>query len=350
MKHLRSAAAVTLGSLLACAAHAQQSGNVTIYGVFDLNIERSNHRVLGTGNTGDLTQLKSDGLFGSRLGFRGSEDLGGGNKALFVLESGIKPNTGEAGSNGRFFSRLSYLGLEGSAGRLTAGRQYTAQFDIMSPYFPLTRAPQYEPYSAIESIYTDNSLKYFTALGKLRLSAHYGFGEVANNRSASANYSAGASYEPGPWSAGLSYDQTNTAAATTGNSYGYLRRLYAAGKYQYGATTFYGGYRYAKQTAQSGLLAQRDDIAYIGVEQQFTPQINAAIGYYHQNIRSTTAASLGNPNTVAARATYALSKRTDLYAVFGHARKAGLAFAAVSTLEPGQTTQSAVALGIRHLF
>ncbi len=347
--------AVAAAFAIACAASpgaAQAQGAVSIYGVLDMNLERSNHRNSG-GATGDLTLLKSDGLFGSRLGFTGSEDLGGGNKALFTLESGIGPDTGAIGNGTRFFNRLSFVGLENRLGRITLGRQYTAQFDVLSRFFPLTRAPQYEPYAQIESIYTENAVKLSRIAGPWKLGAHYGFGESARGSKGSANYSVGAAYEmTGRWGAALSYDQSNTAYATTGNldNYGYVRKLVAAGRVTLGKATVHAGIRDGNTAAANATTTLRDNIAYIGAEYQATPVVNLAIGYYQNNVHYTVAAYTGTPRSVAARATYSLSKRTDVYLVAGTARNAALNFNPLSTLEPGQTNQSAFALGLRHIF
>jgi predicted porin len=330
-------------------AHAQS--NVSVYGVIDLNVERSNHRNVN-GVYGNLTQLKSDGLFGSRFGFTGTEDLGGGTKAMFTLEAGMAPDTGAVGTATKFFSRLSFVGLENNLGRVTLGRQYTAQFDVLSRFFPLTRAPQYEPYAQIESIYTDNSIKLTRNVGPLKLAAHYGFGESPQGHKGAANYSVGAAYEPSHWGMALSYDQTNTPYATSGNldDYGYVRKLVAAARYTIGQTTLYAGIRDGKTLSANAVLTTRDNVAYVGVEQQFSSTVNGAIGYYRNNVHYTNAAYTGTPRSVAARATYALSKRTDLYAVYGTARNSALNFNALSTLQPGKTDQTAFALGIRHLF
>jgi predicted porin len=333
-------------------AQGQAQSTVSVYGVIDMNIERSNHRNIN-GAYGDLTQLKSDGLFGSRLGFTGAEDLGGGNKALFTLEAGMAPDTGAVGNATKFFSRLSFVGLENSGvGRITMGRQYTAQFDVLSRFFPLTRAPQYEPYAQIESIYTDNSVKFTRNVGALKLGAHYGLGESVQGNKGAANYSLGAAYEPGPWGVALSYDQSNTAYATTGNisNYGYVRKLVAAGRYSIGRATLYAGIRDGKTVNQSAVRTTRDNVAYVGIEYQFTPTINAAVGYYQNNVHYTSAAYTGTPRSVAARGTYSLSKRTDLYAVYGTARNAALNFNALSTLQPGKDSQTAFAIGVRHIF
>jgi len=122
------------GALSAPAAAFAQAGNVQIYG--RLNVGLDNYEAKGaSANTGTVnSDFKArmrmfDGA--SRLGVRGSEDLGGGLKALFQIESGANIDSGnslsQSGSSnasaGTFATRDSYVGLEGGFGRLTMGRQ-----------------------------------------------------------------------------------------------------------------------------------------------------------------------------------------------------------------------------------
>ena len=347
---------VLLGTLLAgvVVLPAMAQSNVTLFGVLDVNLESINNLAGGSPGSGRTTRETSDGLYGSRWGFKGTEDLGNGYKALFTLEGGFRVDTGANSSSDKLFGRLSFVGIENKElGTVTVGRQYTAMFDIINPYFPLTRAPQYEPYAQIESIYTDNSVKYVKATGDLKVAVHYGLGEVAGNSSAGKNYSAGFSYAPGPFGVTLSADQTNTAAstaaATLGNT-GYNRKIALAGKYQWGNATFSAGHRLGRQKAASGIQSQRDTLSWAGVGYNFTPLLNGAIGYYYQDIKQSNTMTKGNPQQVGARLTYVLSTRTDVYAVAAVVKNAALNFNALSTLETGATTQNAVAVGIRHLF
>ena len=109
----RLSAPVLVAAALAAPSLALAQSNVTVYGLIDLNLgyEMSgSQRYEGVGH-GELN--------GSRLGFRGTEDLGNGNKALFVLESGFDPSTGLAEQGGRLFGRQSFVGLENGLGRVT---------------------------------------------------------------------------------------------------------------------------------------------------------------------------------------------------------------------------------------
>ncbi|MDA0236432.1 MAG: porin, partial [Proteobacteria bacterium] len=124
----RLSAPALMAAALAMPSLALAQSNVTLYGLIDLNLgyEKSgSQRYEGIGH-GELN--------GSRLGFRGTEDLGNGNKALFVLESGFDPSTGVAEQGGRLFGRQSFVGLENGLGRVTLGRQYSPAFDALDPF------------------------------------------------------------------------------------------------------------------------------------------------------------------------------------------------------------------------
>src|ERR1700754_2644035 len=100
-------------------AHAQSS--VTLYGLLDAGIQYTNNVVTG----GSLFRQTSGNINGSRFGLRGSEDLGSGLKAIFVLEGGISLNNGKSAQDGRLFGRQAYVGLNSDTyGIVSLGRQY----------------------------------------------------------------------------------------------------------------------------------------------------------------------------------------------------------------------------------
>ena len=128
--------------LLACATlcgAASAQSSVTIYGIADVMLRR------GNGSLSDLTSVASGGLQGSRVGFRGVEDLGGGLRASFNLEGQFFIDTGEgqatntnnqtsgttvspAGTQGFTFARRSTISLEGAWGELRLGRDFSSQY------------------------------------------------------------------------------------------------------------------------------------------------------------------------------------------------------------------------------
>jgi len=92
---------------------------VTLYGIIDEGL------TVTTNQAGHRNyQLSSLGLQASRWGFKGSEDLGSGTAAIFVLESGFDPTSGTLGQGGRIFGRQAYVGLSTRYGTFTTGRQY----------------------------------------------------------------------------------------------------------------------------------------------------------------------------------------------------------------------------------
>ena len=111
-----------LAALVHCGA-AQAQSNVTVYGVMDAFAEWGK---AGT-KAAPVKQnrIQTGGANGSRLGFRGTEDLGGGLKANFLLEHGLIVDTGTPASSSSFWNRQVFVGLSGGWGALTAGRHYS---------------------------------------------------------------------------------------------------------------------------------------------------------------------------------------------------------------------------------
>ncbi|RZI41890.1 porin [Herbaspirillum sp. HC18] len=109
---------LALAVLGAFAGVASAQTNVSIYGVADVGIERTK---LSPGQS--TTRLSSGIQSGSRLGFKGSEDLGGGMSAIFALENGYDISNGALGQGGLLFGRQAWVGLNGGFGAVKFGRQ-----------------------------------------------------------------------------------------------------------------------------------------------------------------------------------------------------------------------------------
>ena len=160
-----------------CTALAQSS--VTIYGVADAGL------VVDKDAAGDrLTRVASGVASGSRIGFKGKEDLGNGLSALFVLESGFNIDTGTSGQGGLLFGRQAYVGLSGKGGTVTLGRQYSPYYlalrDVADP-FVIGLAGTASNVMAT-NYRVDNMAQYATPTwNKLSAELAYGFGEVADD-------------------------------------------------------------------------------------------------------------------------------------------------------------------------
>src|ERR1700712_516811 len=116
---------LALAALGTFAGAAQAQSSVTLYGIIDAGFVYNNNQA-----GQKLYSLNSGNLQGSRWGLRGTEDLGGGLKAIFVLENGFDVNTGKLGQSGLEFGRSAYVGLSSAQfGTVTLGRQYDSVVD-----------------------------------------------------------------------------------------------------------------------------------------------------------------------------------------------------------------------------
>ena len=127
---------LALAVLGAFAGVASAQSNVKIYGVVDLGISNDNNG----GAAGSVTRMDSGLLNGSRLGFMGTEDLGGGLSANFQLENGFSADTGTLAQGGRLFGRHAWAGIAGGFGAVKLGRQMTPVYANVATYDPFVDA------------------------------------------------------------------------------------------------------------------------------------------------------------------------------------------------------------------
>src|SRR6201996_901658 len=195
------------------AAHAQST--VTLYGLIDAGITYTSNQG-GAHNV----QETSGAVNGSRWGLRGSEDLGGGLKAIFTLENGFSGATGKLGQNGLEFGRQAFVGLSSDQyGAVTLGRQYDSVVDYLAP-LALTgtgsggtqAAHPFDNDNLDNSFRINNSIKYSSVnYGGFKFGTLYGFSNSAGNFSTNRAYSVGATYNYGPFNFAAAYLQLNNS-------------------------------------------------------------------------------------------------------------------------------------------
>ena len=200
-------------AILAASGAAYAQSNVTIYGIVDagLSAERG-------GKGGNVTKVSSGVASASRLGFKGTEDLGGGLSAVFLLESGYKADTGESDVAGSIFNRQAYVGLSSKdAGTLTLGRQYTPWYNALSqvgdPFQAglAGSAKNLFPANGV-NLRNSNTVVWKTPeFNGLSGEVFYAFGE---QKSSSTQRQLGLSvnYQNGPLQARLAYNNRNNDA------------------------------------------------------------------------------------------------------------------------------------------
>ncbi|SDC98033.1 Outer membrane protein (porin) [Cupriavidus sp. YR651] len=313
------AAMAVLPAALPAAAHAQ--GSITLYGVVDAGIEYLTNLPTAGGTSHDTVRMSAGNLSTSRWGLRGNEDLGGGLKAIFTLESGFDLDTANVNQGGRLFGRQAFVGLQNQYGTLSLGRHQTVLYDFSLTYDPMAVASRYSVLSHDKwlSGRADNSLKLTGQTGGLYYGLFYSTGydssaggEIPGDYKAGRNWSAAVGYSAGPLSARVVYDEVrgSTVAtddnrerrATIGTAYDFARgRVFAAYRWYYG------------DFATSSL---RTNLYWVGATYQVTPAITLTGAAYYTDVRNSS----GDPYSFVLTGTYAFSKRTDLYTVLAFAK------------------------------
>ncbi|HEY4074897.1 MAG TPA: porin, partial [Herbaspirillum sp.] len=222
-------ALAVLGSF---AAAAQAQTSVTIYGVVDAGVFYQNHAApAGSSTNNSLFTVGSGGLSGSRLGFKGSEDLGGGLKANFQLEMGFNTDAGTVGQSdagSMLFGRTSTVGLSGNFGSVNVGRQtdfaYSGTAGGISTFSHAAYVNSFSKVDGntqarLQGDRTNNSIRYdMPQFGGLNGGVMVGLGEQAGGGSAGTVYAAGLKYDNGPLAFGGDYFQSKAGSSPADNN------------------------------------------------------------------------------------------------------------------------------------
>lgn len=343
----------------ATVAHAQSS--VTLYGVLDAGIAYQSNF---SGKS--LWQMHSGGIDQSRLGLRGSEDLGGGLKAIFTLESGFNLGNGKFANNNGMFNRQAFVGLSSNYGTVTLGRQYDSVIDYLAPltatgswggtYF--AHVGNVDNLSTNGGYAANNTVKFTSAnYAGLQFGGTYSFSNntnFGNNRA----YSGGVSYQyqglklAGAYSQLNNPNQASGGAVDTLNAQGRVRTYGAAAAYAFGPAQVGAAWTQARLDNTVAGGSQRFDNYEVNGKYNLTPALGLGVAYTYTNARlSNTSAHW---NQVGLQADYALSKRTDVYAEAVYQRASG-ANASIyngdmSTAPSTSMNQTAATVGLRHRF
>lgn len=335
--------------------HAQS--NVQVYGLIDAGVEQLTN---ATPSNASQVRVISGGKNTSRFGFRGSEDLGGGLKAVFNLEGGVLLDTGMG--DGALFKRQAYVGLDGRYGRLVIGRSFTTTYDFVILFDPLGYAPNYSwatstnasgPSKYGMTTAFDNLVKYSGSTGEFKYGATVGLGEQPGSANDGRKYSAGASWTHGPFAAMATYERINGNAVVvaTGNR-DETTAYHLAADYKLTDWRFTAGMRGYKLVAGKAATADiKGDTYWAGVSYYVKPAWTFTGAVYHVDVKNVAAGQDADPTMYVLRSLYALSKRTDLYGVVGYAKAKNNKLVSLSRDDPGFAgTQRGVTVGIQHRF
>ncbi|WP_027801766.1 porin [Paraburkholderia dilworthii] len=382
--------AIAVAGVASTAAHAQSS--VTLYGIMDVGL---NYQSNASG--GRLLAMTSGVNQGSRFGLTGSEDLGGGLKAIFRLENGFDITNGKLGQGGLLFGRQAYVGLASRNGTLTFGRQYDSLIEFVSQY---SVSNQWGGYVSAHpgdldnfnySFRSNNSVKFTSAnYNGFSFGGTYAFGGSAGDETRNQVWAVGARYTHGPFSVGAAYlnvrnpntslfgsnlSTTATAAAANAASPVYRGFLsahsyqdigvgasYTIGKATLGATYSNISFRNMGDTTSGPNPAHYTgnatfDNAEASFSYQITPVWMAGIAYDYTKGHANNVNQGATYHQAEASTHYFLSKTTDLYlsAIYQHASGTDStnspAVAAINVLTPSSSDSiKLVRIGMRHKF
>jgi predicted porin len=329
---------VALAVLTAVGAASAQS-NVTLYGVADVWV--------GKTKNGDA-QLGSGGLATSRLGFKGTEDLGGGLKVHFNLEQAIRLDTGATVVPGSLFSRQANVGLSGGFGSVKLGRSFTA-FDDINGAANSGFDSALSATSPVWVGYTDsaNAQIYYATPEMSGLSGAVGFTLKGNQAAANPTNditSLHLKYSRGPIYAGFAYQDEKSA---TGPS---TKHMLLNGSYDLGMAVIKASYRNVQNTVADNtfysIFTNRKANEYqVGVDVPVNDRLTLSAGYAASKLKGVDPRPGANPDAGSIRnsagyglaAGYTLSKRTLVYGGFNASKTNGV-------------KDNFVAAGVNHTF
>jgi predicted porin len=349
--------AVTIAAGSACA-----QSSVTLFGLVDATIAYGTAAGAGSGHR---LQLTNSGNASSRLGFRGTEDLGGGMAASFWLESAISNDDGRAGGSiaagnqaitvasnaGLNFSRRATVSLSGGMGELRLGRDYTPQFWNLAIFDPFgvngvgTNQALVSSISGVTAARASNTIGYLLPqnLGGFYGQAQYYLGENASNAAGGTSTdgtgtAARVGYESGPLNVALAVSRTRYAA-------GDVRANNVAVMYDLGVAKLMGVVSRDTNGTTRGRGALIGALFPAGVG-----EVRVAYSRYTTDLPGTAT----DPSTSKAALGYVynLSKRSALYGTYAIIHnKSGAALTLNNAVAGGPNqSSSGVDLGIRHTF
>ena len=319
--------AAVLGAMVCLPGVALAQSSVQLYGLVDVSVGQFD---LAGGL--ENKAVASGNMTTSYIGFKGTEDLGGGLSARFQIESFLRADTGESGRFGgdAFWARNAFVGLSGGFGSLSVGRNTTTLFVSTLLFNPFGDSFGFSPsirhyFAGGVGVTTgdtgwSDSLSYASPkLGGLSFTVQAAAGEGNGGR----NLGGQALYFGGPFAASLAY-QTVEKGATVADT----RTWQAGGSYDFGLVKLFGQYGQVHNDSTDVAYKLTELGASVPVGQG---KLLLAWGRQAADTDITR-------NTTSLGYDHSLSKRTDVYAVW------------MNDQLTDRATGNSVAVGVRHRF
>lgn len=349
--------ALAVAGLVSAPAFAQS--NVQIYGIVDVGFQHTSGS--DTNTLRSRSGIDSGMQSGSRIGFRGTEDLGNGLKASFVLEQGLGVDTGALQSTG--YHRQSFLALSGNFGTVAAGRQYTPQFNLLGKVDPFEtgtigdinygRGVYFNgAFAAPTTIRLDNLLAYVSPdFGGFSVVAGYtrnGIGDEAatpkGTKSGDAKiWAINPNYSNGPLFVGLNYHQVKIDAAD------YKDKVWDLGAaYDFGVVRVSAVYGQIKNEVGNADTKVKQWL--VGASVPVGQAGKVLVSYARNTVDLDGGAPDEKAKKWAVGYTHDLSKRTNVYAAYAKISTNDAAEGNFSVRSTADDYTKGLNIGIRHKF
>ena len=364
-------------AVLAAAGAASAQSSVTLFGIVDATLQ------YGRGSVANRTQLTDSGYNSSRLGFRGTEDLGGGMSASFWLEAGLNnddgsgdptssnnqtiaafvPTTGanapvRAGTQGLTFNRRSTVSLAGGWGELRLGRDYSPQFWNLTTFDPFGTNGAGTSRALVGSAggpvnpRASNTIGYFLPanLGGFYGQAQLYLGENLRDGAATEKDGTGAGfrvgYAAGPVNVAVAFSSTDYASTATA---GQITTFNVGGQWDFGVAKLMAHFNRDTVETTAGDLDTNGWL--IGALMPVGAGEIRASYSQSENDFNTATTTEARGRKLALGYVHNLSKRTAVYTTVARIRNnGGAAFALGGSSTAANTNSTGFDLGVRHSF
>ena len=343
---------LALAVLGAFAGAASAQSSVTVYGIVDLGINSTDN----DSANGRLTGLTSGGQSASRIGFKGTEDLGNGLKANFVLEGGFNADDGSQATTGLLFSRVSTVGLSGGFGAVNMGRQTSVLKDAHDQIDPFGAAGST---GNLERIFysgatpnggrVSNSIKYTSnSFSGFKAQAAYVFGETRGDTSANSGYGLGVGYANGPLNVQFAYNNVDISGTTApfANT-SEQDNMFLGATYDFGMFKLHGAF--ADTEIDFPVATDTEARNYMLGASVKVGAAGTLLASYAVNDNKTAGVTNADSKQFAIGYTHDLSKRTNLYTGYAKTSNDANALVGGSSVTAGNDV-TVFNVGVRHKF
>jgi predicted porin len=346
-------------AVLAAAGTASAQSSVTLFGIVDATLQWSKGNV-----PGDVRfRVTNSGYNSSRIGFRGTEDLGGGMSASFWLEAGINNDDGSmgttvlnsgtgtaSGGGGLTFNRRSTVSLAGNWGEVRIGRDYTPTFWNLTVFDPFgtngsgTTATLQGGVTGVNTVRASNSIGYFAPrnLGGFYGQAMYAENELPNTAGAAIDngryFGARVGYAAGPFNVAFAYGRTDLDNPLGSDN---ITAMNLGGQWDFGMAKVMGQFVRDEALGVDGTGWLIGALVPVGAG-----EIRVAYSQYELDVAGPDP----KVRRLALGYVHNLSKRTALYATAARARGTNGASAAAGGTAAGATRTTVFDFGVRHSF